>query len=417
MSTQLFKHLGQTEMSNAGAVLAGGRVYPQRNDTSAPANTYLDSAGSTLNSFEDDADTLGPYIELDANGRYPESVFLADTASYPAGYKFVVRDANKVVQYTLSDVPAAAVAFTGGQFAAELMNWIQVTSSPLNLTAADAGKCYELDTTSVAITVNLPTAAATGNGKGFTFKKQSANNTVTIARAGTDTIDGVTSKIMYGNDKLTKLNSNGAGWNVAEIYEPLLESVDRKSGSFGGVLFLSAPASGHTLTGNVAIDVEGNRLRIFEGLSTFRGLGFDLTTAAGGAASVGFHSGIAATQPQMETASSFAAIPVVPSTMHFHPAMAKVWAYITITAGTPSLAAAHNVASITDGGVGIYGITLATAFSSALWAEAGQAFAGVAVIAYTNATKTASAIQISVKDTGNNFVDPAAVALVGFGDQ
>lgn len=415
MAVALFRTLGQMEHSDAGAPLSGGRVYPQRNDTSAPANTYLDSAGSTLNSFEDDADTLGPYLELDSNGRYPESVFLADTASYPAGYKFIVRDANKVVQYTLSDVPAAAVAFTGGSFAAELMTWIQVTTTPLNLTAADAGKCYELDTTSVSITVNLPTAAATGNGKGFSFKKKSANNIVTIARAGADAIDGDTSKVLYALNEMVKVSSTGATWNRSGDYTNNLNNINLSNGTDGGKITLALPASGHTLSGRIVLDSTANSFRIFENGGTARGGSIDLTTMAAGAASAIMHSGIAANKSAMETATDLGR-PVVPGLMHHHPGVAKAQAFFGIVAGAPVLVSSYNVSSITDVGTGLFNVNFTTPFSSANWAPIATPSAAVARLIVIN-TQSASLVQLSVRDDGGTPSDPAGVAFAGYGTQ
>lgn len=415
MSTQLFKHLGFLELSNAGAPLSGGRVYPQRNDTSAPANTYLDSAGSTLNTFEDDLDALGPYIELDSNGRYPQNVFLTDTDTYPAGYKFIVRDANKVIQYTLDDVPAADVEFTGGEFAAELIPWIQVNSSPLNLTAADVGKAYELDTTSVSITVNLPTAASAGNGKGFIFKKKSANNTAVLTRAGSDTIDGVTAVTMFGNNTVNKLSSNGAAWNRAEHYDSNSASIDRKSGASGGALLLAAGASGHTLAGDVQIDVNANLLRVFEQGGTLRGMSADLTTMGASVGSALFHAGMVATQAQMEAGAS-TAVPVTPARQHFHPSAAKAWAILNVPGGVPQIDASYNVASVTDGGVGVAIVTYTTVFSSTNYAPLCVSYRNTTGICHI-ANYTANNATMHSRDAGNSLGDPFGYAFAAFGDQ
>lgn len=70
-----------------------------------------------------------------------------------------------------------------------------------------------------------------------------------------------------------------------------------------------------------------------------------------------------ATQAQMETATSTTTV-VPPGRVQYHPGVAKMWALITLTTGTPSIAASHNVTSITDNGVGDFTLNLTTAFSS-----------------------------------------------------
>jgi hypothetical protein len=83
--------------------------------------------------------------------------------------------------------------------------------------------------------------------------------------------------------------------------------------------------------------------------------------AAGGGAA-------AATQADQETATSLTTF-VSPGRQHFHPSAAKCWAFVSVDgSGVPSLGASRNITSVTDGGVGILTITIATDFSSAAWA-------------------------------------------------
>lgn len=419
MATQLFKTLGTMEHSNDGSPLGGGRVYPQQNDTSAPANTYLDSAGATVNSYENDSDGLGPYILLDANGRYPESVFLTDSTVYAAGYKFVVRDSGKAIQYTASDIPAATPELSNDQFAAELVPWQQKTfsDSPINLTAANAGSAYEIDTTGGNVVINLPSAASTGNGKGFIFKKTISANTVTINRAGSDGIDGATSVVLYAQYTGFKISSNGATWRIDRKFFAGLNNLDFRSGAGGGRITLGLPESGSTIAGTgVLVSVDSNQFRFFENGGTNRGIGFDITTAAAAAASVGFHSGNAATQAQMETGTSLV-VPVVPGRQHSHPGHPKAWGYIVYTAGAPALSASYNVANITDGGVGLLGITLATSFTNPLWADPSSVFVSGSALAMVTDAKTSGSVTYVIRNLAGAATDPAAVSFVGLGDQ
>jgi len=81
-----------------------------------------------------------------------------------------------------------------------------------NFTAV-AGYHYSIDTTAGAVTVTLPasgTAAAA-----IRFKRRAGNNSVTINRAGADTIDGETSYVMNNQHQANELVDSGLGaWEV-----------------------------------------------------------------------------------------------------------------------------------------------------------------------------------------------------------
>lgn len=81
-----------------------------------------------------------------------------------------------------------------------------------NFTAV-AGYHYSIDTTGGAVTVTLPasgTAAAA-----IRFKRRAGNNSVTINRAGSDTIDGETSYTMNNQHQANELVDSGLGaWEV-----------------------------------------------------------------------------------------------------------------------------------------------------------------------------------------------------------
>lgn len=71
-----------------------------------------------------------------------------------------------------------------------------------------------VDATGGARTVTLP-AASSCPGQTFFIKKiDSSANAVTVARAGSDTIDGATSVSLASQYARTQLMSNGSGWDV-----------------------------------------------------------------------------------------------------------------------------------------------------------------------------------------------------------
>lgn len=74
-----------------GEPLAGGKLYSYLAGTSSPATTYTDESGATPNT--------NPII-LDGAGRC--SLWISNSTSY----KFVLKDANDVDQWTVDDVSA-----------------------------------------------------------------------------------------------------------------------------------------------------------------------------------------------------------------------------------------------------------------------------------------------------------------------
>lgn len=72
-----------------------------------------------------------------------------------------------------------------------------------------------------------------------------------------------------------------------------------------------------------------------------------------------------ATAAQME-ASASTVVAVPPGRLHRHPSAAKCWTRFN-GSGTPTSSAAHSLGSITDNGVGSWGINFSNAFSSAAY--------------------------------------------------
>lgn len=70
-----------------------------------------------------------------------------------------------------------------------------------------------VDTSGGAVTVTLPLASGLKT-KVFTIKKNTSSaNNITIARSGSDTIDGATSKTVSGTSyEYTRLVSDGSNW-------------------------------------------------------------------------------------------------------------------------------------------------------------------------------------------------------------
>lgn len=116
---------------------------------------------------------------------------------------------------------------------------------------------------------------------------------------------------------------------------------------------------------------------------------------------------------------------VAPATQHNHPSAAKCWGKAGVAAGTPSLELSYNTTSLTDAGVGILSVNIATDFSS-------NAFSAVAATETTNGAASycnpcvdigAGGGSFDIYSLGANFgtapskVDPGSYHWSCFGEQ
>mgnify|MGYP006400634589 FL=1 len=117
-------------------------------------------------------------------------------STYPAD-KAVFLDANGATEITLSKAPV-----------------IPYTTITGDTTVTDANVVVFANATSGAIDVTMYTADSNG-GRTLTVKKtDSSANAVSILRAGSDTIDGVTSSILYHQNEAVTLISDNSNWFI-----------------------------------------------------------------------------------------------------------------------------------------------------------------------------------------------------------
>ena len=102
-----------------------------------------------------------------------------------------------------------------------------------------------------------------------------------------------------------------------------------------------------------------------------------------------------------------------PDLMHHHPGVAKFWALVD-QANQGSPLASYNIASISDGGVGITDLTIGTDFSSVNWSGVAASNYGACFIT----SFAAGTIRCGSRTEGASpaYVD-TTVGITGHGDQ
>jgi hypothetical protein len=156
------------------------QVYPGNSSQTPAANPAL--VGGTL------------YLCKPWVADYPESVYYPTTGAAAAETTAGTRFQQRVI-------------LGGG-----VSHGTKTVTTTYTATGNDA--LVRADATGGAFTVTLPSAAAVP-GLRLTFKKIDASaNAVTISRAGTNTIDGATTKTLTTQYQTLSLQSNGTGWDV-----------------------------------------------------------------------------------------------------------------------------------------------------------------------------------------------------------
>lgn len=122
-----------------------------------------------------------------------------------------------------------------------------------------------------------------------------------------------------------------------------------------------------------------------------------------------------ATQAEQETATAVNKL-VTSGRQQFHPSAHKWWAFITVAAGVPTLAASYNVTSITDTAVGRCTVTIATDFSSASWSP--ELSCEVTGLGQSQSYTSIAAGSIVLQNgTSIALTDPISYGAAGQGDQ
>ena len=95
--------------------------------------------------------------------------------------------------------------------------------------------------------------------------------------------------------------------------------------------------------------------------------------------------------------------------------VAKAWAYVTYSAGTPTLQASSNVSGITDTATGRLTVTIDTDFANANWAAVVSIEDASEFFVWSLVSKAAGSVEIQMYGlTTAGLADPDAVSLVAY---
>ena len=217
------------------------------------------SAGDGIENTDNDLDALGASVSADATQTALDR--LATAADLVLTNADVVSAGNSESQAAASATAAALSA--SSNWASTIQNKSNL-DSPIAPVLLDDGTIFVCDTTSGAITINLPSVVTVGEGYRIGIINGSGLNDITINRDGTDTIVGLTSFTLTDDTQYIGLaadDSTPDNWIIIAQ-----SAVQAGNG-------LTKTGATISLSGGVLIDADGNLYRMGANVIT------DATTA------------------------------------------------------------------------------------------------------------------------------------------
>lgn len=466
-----FFHKGTT-MFNGSAIAASYKLFQYQAGTTTKANTYTTAAKSVANSNP---------MTLNADGRLDQDVYIDQsmkfvlatsasgdppsssiwtidnalateqlwtTVSKTANYTVLEADRDKLIRTDATSgnvtitLLAAATAGDGFQVA------VKKVDSSGNTVIIDGNSSETIDgTATLTLSTQYDIAVLTCDGSNWHVTNSAAAQSTSFV-ADNATEDGVTNLITLQH---TTSGTPAAGIGTGILFNS--ESADENPSAFGRLAFVAddvtsgsedtylevqSRRAGASLGVTYEFKNTGTAQQVFttaassERTTTLPDADLAFTYSGGKATFAGTLTGNrtytlpdadltllqAATQAEMETGTSTTTA-VSPGRTQFHPGVAKVWAYITVSGGTPSLDASYNVTSITDTSAGNVTVTIANDFSSANYCAVAQAVTagGAAHMASVKTGQAAGSFVVRTALTSSGAdTDNINIAVVAFGD-
>lgn len=153
----------------------------------------------------------------------------------------------------------------------------------------------------------------------------------------------------------------------------------------------------------------GQRFNSFSGLTADNG---ELSVDAASATVSGVVEKATQAEMEAETADKYPDASLV----KYSPGVAKAWALVTVSGGTPSVTTSYNVDSVTDNGTGDYTINWATNFSSGDYAVIAVPLDTTLARGVQIHSTAAGAAQVLLYNASGTAID-ASFMIAAFGDQ
>lgn len=207
---------------------SGRRITDANDDPLASAQLYFYDAGT--------ANARTVYSDIALSVAHAQPVVCDSGGLAPliytgtSNYKMVVKDSDGTTISTHDDLPGAV------DHSSYLTSAVQATTPVISKTttysvlAADLGKVINADCSGGAFTITMLSAVTAGDGSRMTIRHVGTANTVTIAPAGAQTINGEASHVLHRQFEAVSLVSDGANWHVDGHAKPFMD---------GGATFLS----------------------------------------------------------------------------------------------------------------------------------------------------------------------------------
>ncbi len=467
-----FFHKGTT-MFNGSAIAASYKLFQYIAGSTTKANTYTDAGKLTANSNP---------MTLNADGRLDQDVYIDQSMKFvlatsaagdpPTGSVWTIDNAlsleqlwtttSKTTNYTVLEADRDKLIkgdATAGSFTVTLlpaatagdgfMVAIKKTDSGANLVTLDGNASELIDgALTLALSTQGDVAILICDGTNWQVVNSAA------AQSTSFTIDNATNS---GVTNLITVQHTTSGAPAAGIGTGVLfnsESADENPSNFGRLSFVADDVTagsedtyfevqGRTAGAALAASYKFKRTGVGNALftqansaeRTYTLPNADLTFSYTGGKAIfaGTLTGdrtytlpdadytflTAATQAIMETGTSTTTA-VTPGVLQNHAGVAKMWAYVTVSGGTPSLDASYNVTSITDTSAGNVTVTIATDFSSANYCAVAQALtAGATANMATVKTGQAAGsliVRTALSSTGAD-TDNINLSVAAYGDQ
>lgn len=131
-------------------------------------------------------------------------------------YKLVITDSNDDPLYEFDDI-SGAIDTSGFEASTALPRTpVEIKSTNYSIVAADRAKVFNVDSTGGNVAITLPSAVTVGDNWRVTVRHNGTANSVTVAAAGGQTVNGAASLTLSYQFEAVTLVSDGANWHVAE---------------------------------------------------------------------------------------------------------------------------------------------------------------------------------------------------------